>query len=157
VRSRGVALGAVCALAVASPLACSDDDGAAVGELVWAKSPDVYREATLPRDRVLVGTVRNDSLRPLKIEAKDVRAVDEHGNALRANATFVRGYIHPLYPPTRPPPGGLPESELERTGRLLRIEPGKTAPLSIAWRVPPGGAAPVRVDYGSGWLPVPSG
>jgi hypothetical protein len=67
----------------------------------------------------------------------------------------VRGYIHQLYPPTRPPEGGLPESELERTGRKVRLEPGKTAPLSISWRVPPGEDAPVQIDYGSGWLPIP--
>jgi hypothetical protein len=153
VRSRGVALGAVCALAAALPLACSDDER--VGDLVWVKRPNVYRQATLPRDRVLVGTIRNDSLRPIKVAATDVRAVDEDGDALRGNATFVRGYIHPLYPPTRPPAGGLPESELERTGRQLRLEPGQKAPLSVAWRLTRGAEAPARIDYGSGSLPIP--
>ena len=115
----------------------------------------MYRQQSLPRDRVLVGTVRNDSLERVTVDAGDVRAVDADGQPLRGNATFVRGYLHPLYPPTRPPAGGLPESELERTGRRLRLEPGKTAPFSIAWRVAPGDKAPVRIDYGSGSLPIP--
>jgi hypothetical protein len=149
VRSRKLVLGAAFAL-TAVPLACSEDGGVGVGDLVWEKGPRVYRQATLPRDRVLVGTVRNDSLRPIKVAATDVRAVDEDGAALRGNATFVRGYIHALYPPTRPPEGGLPESELERTGRELRLQPGKTAQLSVAWRLSPGEAAPVRIDYGTG-------
>jgi hypothetical protein len=148
-------LGAALALITALPLACSDDEATGAGDLVWAKRPNVYRQATLPRDRVLVGTVRNDSLRPIEVAAPDVRPVDEDGNALRGNATFVRGYIHPLYPPTRPPAGGLPESELERIGRRLRLEPGKTAPLSVAWRLTPGAEGPVRIDYGFGSLPIP--
>jgi hypothetical protein len=155
VRLRALVLGAGFALTATLPLACSDDEGMGVGDLVWVEPPKVYREATLPRDRVLVGRVRNDSLRPIKVTATDVRAVDGDGSALRGNATFIRGYIHALYPPTRPPSGGLPESELERTGREVRLQPGKTAPLSVAWRLPPGGQAPVRIDYGPGWLPIP--
>jgi hypothetical protein len=154
-RVRALVLAAALALTAGLPLACSDDDGMGVGDLVWIKPPKVYREATLPRDRILVGTIRNDSLRPIKVAASDVRAVDGDGDALRGNATFIRGYIHALYPPTRPPPGGLPESELERTGRELRLQPGKTAPLSVAWRLTVGGEGPVRVDYGPGWLPIP--
>ena len=154
-RSRALALGATLVLTAALPLACSDDEGAEVGDLVWAGQPRVYRQATLPRDRVLVGTIRNDSLREVKVAATDVRAVDQDGDALRGNATFVRGYIHALYPPTRPPPGGLPESELERTGRQLRLQPGRTGQLTVAWRLAPGGEAPVRIDYGAGWLPIP--
>jgi hypothetical protein len=152
---RLLVLGTAFAISAALPIGCSDDD-MGVGDLVWVETPKVYREATLPRDRVLVGRVRNDSLRPIKIAAIDVRAVDDDGDALRGNATFIRGYIHALYPPTRPPPGGLPESELERTGRQLRLQPGKTAPLSVAWRLTPGGPAPSRIDYGPGWLPLPA-
>jgi len=146
---------AALALAAALPLACGGGEETGVGDLVWAGQPTVFRQPTLPRDRVLVGTVRNDSLREVKLSAADVRAVDRDGNALRGNATFIRGYIHPLYPPTRPPEGGLPESELERTGRQVRLKPGKTSPLSVAWRVSRSQNAAVRIDYGSGSLPIP--
>jgi hypothetical protein len=147
---------AALALVTALPLACGGGEDTGVGDLVWARKPEVFRQPTLPRDRVLIGTVRNDSLRQMKLSASEVRAVDGDGNALRGNATFVRGYIHPLYPPTRPPQGGLPESELERTGRQVRLQPGKTAPLSVAWRVPRDQKAAVRIDYGSGSLPIPA-
>ena len=154
-RLRPAALAATLAIATVVPLACGGGEDAGTGDLVWARHPSVYRQQSLPRDRVLVGTVRNDSLERVTVDAGDVRAVDADGQPLRGNATFVRGYLHPLYPPTRPPAGGLPESELERTGRRLRLEPGKTAPFSIAWRVAPGDKAPVRIDYGSGSLPIP--
>jgi hypothetical protein len=154
VRVKGPLLAAAIA-AAALPVACGDGDGLEGGDLAWVREPKVFREPDLPRDRVLVGTVRNDSLRRLKIVAGDVRAVDEDGTALRGNATFIKGYIHALYPPTRPPPGGLPESELERLGKAVRLDPGGTAPLSIAWRVPRGAKGPVRIDYGAGFLPIP--
>jgi hypothetical protein len=154
-RLRPAALAATLAITTVVPLACGGGEDTGTGDLVWAKQPRVYRQQSLPRDRVLVGTVRNDSLERVTVDAGDVRAVDPDGQPLRGNATFVRGYIHPLYPPTRPPAGGLPESELERTGRRLRLEPGKTAPLSIAWRVGPEDKGPVRIDYGSGSLPIP--
>jgi hypothetical protein len=145
----------VAALAAVAPLACGGDDGAGTGDLVWDGKPSIVRQETLPRDRVLNGFVRNDSLRRLTIEAKDVQAVDEDGKALRGQATFIRSYVHPLYPPTRPPPGGLAEAERIRLGQLVRLEPGKKTHLSVAWRLAPGGKPPVRVEYGFGSLPIP--
>ena len=144
----------VVALAALAPLACGGGGGD-TGDLVWDGEPSIVRQETLPRDRVLNGFVRNDSLRRITIEAKDVRAVDEDGNALRGQATFIRAYIHPLYPPTRPPPGGLPDSERIRLGQLVRLEPGKKTHLSVAWRLAPGDKPPVRVDYGFGSLSIP--
>jgi hypothetical protein len=152
---RGWTAGLVTALAALSPLACGGDDGGGTGGLVWAGKPTILRPPDLPRDRVLNGFVRNDSLRRLKLEAKNVRAVDEDGHALKGNATFIRGYVHPLFPPTRPPSGGLPDSELIRLGKVILLEPGKRSHLSVAWRLTRGGKPPVRVDYGPGSLPIP--
>ena len=142
----------VAAVAAAAPLACGGGD---TGDLVWAGKPTILRQETLPRDRVINGFVRNDSLRRITIEAKDVHAVDEDGEALQGQATFIRSYIHPLYPPTRPPPGGLPDSERIRLGQLVRLEPGKKTHLSVAWRLAPGAKPPVRIEYGFGSLPIP--
>jgi hypothetical protein len=153
VRRRAGAL--VVALAAAVPLSCGGDDGGGTGDLVWVGKPTIVRQQTLPQDRVLVGFVRNDSLRRITIEAKDVHAVDEDGKALRGQATFIRAYVHPLYPPTRPPPGGLPDSERLRLGQVARLEPGKRTHLSVAWRLGPGAKPPVRVEYGFGSLPIP--
>jgi hypothetical protein len=144
-------------LAAFLPLAACGGEGGTPGDLVWVGKPRVIRQPTLPRDRVLNGFVRNDSLRRITIEARDVRAVDEDGNALKGNATFIRGYIHPLWAPTRPPQGGLPDSERARLGQLVRLEPGRQTHLSVAWRLKPGSGPPVRIDYGAGWLPIPRG
>ena len=84
-----------------------------------------------------------------------MHALDEDGSPLKGNATFIRGYVHPLFPPTRPPPGGLPDSELIRLGRVILLDPGRRTHLTVAWRLSPGAKPPVRIDYGFGWLPVP--
>jgi len=152
---RGLSAVLVVALAACAPLACGGDDDSGNGDLIWVGKPRITHEATLPRDRVLNGFVRNDGLRRITIEAKDVRAVDRSGKPLKGNATFIRGYVHPLYPPTRPPTGGLPDSERIRLGQVVRLEPGKQTHLSVAWRVAPGAEAPDRIDYGFGWLPIP--
>jgi hypothetical protein len=146
----------IAAVAAVAPVACGGggDDGGN-GDLVWVGKPTLTRPASLPRDRVLNGFIRNDGLRRVTIEAKNVRAVDRSGNALKGNATFIRGYIHPLYPPTRPPAGGLPDSERIRLGQVVRLEPGKRTHLSVAWRLSPGAEPPERIDYGFGWLPIP--
>ena len=147
---------AVLAAALAAAvIGCGEDDGGGTGDLVWVKQPQVVRQETLPRDRVMVGFIRNDSLRRITLDAKDVRAVDEDGHALKGTATFIRGYIHPLYPPTRPPSGGLPDEERIRLGQMVRLEPGKQTHLTVAWRLAPGAKRPVRVEYGFGSLPVP--
>jgi hypothetical protein len=143
------------ALAAIAPLACGGDDDGGTGDLVWVDEPEIVRQETLPRDRVLVGFVRNDSLRRMTIEAKDVHAVDEDGKELPGQATFIRAYVHPLYPPTRPPAGGLPDSERIRLGQLVRLEPGKKTHLTVAWRLEPGEKRAVRVEYGFGSLPIP--
>ena len=150
---RGLTLAVLAALL---PVGCGGDGGTP-GDLVWVGQPKLIRQTTLPRDRVLNGFVRNDSLRRITIEAKNVRAVDKDGNPLKGNATFIRGYIHPLWAPTRPPEGGLPDSERVRLGQLVRLEPGKETHLSVAWRLAPGEKRPVRIDYGAGWLPIPQG
>lgn len=151
---RRATAGLVAAFAALAPLACGGDDGG-IGDLVWVGKPRVTSEPTLPRDRVLNGFIRNDGLQRLTIWAKDVRAVDRDGDALKGNATFIAGYIHPLYPPTRPPAGGLPDSERIRLGQVVKLDPGKRTHLSVAWRLAPGGERPVRIDYGTGSLPIP--
>jgi hypothetical protein len=47
----------------------------------------------------------------------------------------------------------IPESEQLRVGLRARLEPGKTAPLTVSWRGQ--GEPVVLVDYGGGALPVP--
>lgn len=155
-RSRlALALAAAAALA---PVACGgsgDGEAAAAGDLVWAKKPIVFVHQTLRNDRVLSGEVRNDSLRQVRIDAADLRLLTADGEEVDGSAVFLSTYAHQLFPPTRPPKGGIPEKELLRLGVKAKIDPGKTAPLTMSWRQKPGDDPPVRIDTGGGSLPIP--
>ena len=142
-------------LAIAA-FALRDDGGTeqGSGDLAWAGSPRVFIPARLPRDRVLSARLRNDSLRRIRLNAEDFRLEDGRGREVAATAVFLDSFVHGLYPPTRQPREG-PESELRRTGRLAVIAPGESVPLTVAWRQGAGAAAPVRLDYGRGYLPLP--
>ena len=126
----------------------------AEGDLSWAREPRLVAPKTLPRDRILVGRVRNDSLRPVAVSAANVRVLDSGGDRLQASAVFLASYVHGLYPPTREPEQ-LPEEELRRTGRKAVIAPGKSAPLTVSWRRRTGPGAATRVDLGGAALPMP--
>jgi hypothetical protein len=150
-RRAGLLVAAAVLIATAG---CGGEDKG-TGELRWVGKPRVFRSADLPRDRVLQGTVENGTLRRVEIKAKDLRLVDAGGNRVGGIATFLNGYLHGLYPPTRHPASGLPAEEQRRIGIVARIDPGKRAPLTLAWRLKAGDRPPVRVEYGAGSLPIP--
>lgn len=150
--------GAIALAAAAAALAgCSGSGGGtAAGDLVWVGSPRVFTPPDLPGDRILSGRVRNDSLRRVDVTAKDLRLVDADGRAVEgSSAVFLATFAHQLFPPTREPPGGIPERELVRLGVKAKVEPGKEVPLTMSWRQRPGAKPPVRVDTGGGSLPLP--
>jgi len=130
--------------------------GGDVGQLKWQGRPLLFTPRGLPKDRILSGHLRNDSLRRVDLEARQLTLVDKAGRRTRANAIFLTGFVHGLYPPTREP-GRVPDSELIRTGRLARILPEKSAPLTVSWRSRGGQPSPVRLEYPGGSLPVPGG
>jgi len=132
---------------------CGDDE-AARDQLDWVDTPNVIVPPALKSDRILRGDVRNDSGEPVRLEASKVRVYDARGRRLKASATFAAGYLHSLYPPTRGPKT-LPDTELERLGRIARIEAGDTGQITVSWRERPGGGAAARIDYGSGSLRIP--
>ena len=150
---RRAAAAVACALALVVG-GCSSD-GDSPGELKWDGKPSVIRHPTLRTDHILTGAVRNDGLRPIRLEARDVRLLDADGHRVNATAVFLRGISTASTRRLAPPAGGVPERELQRIGRLLELEPGKTAPLTLSWRLPAGGKPPVRADYGNGSLPIP--
>ena len=150
-RRAGLLVAAAVLLATAG---CGGEDKG-TGELRWVGKPRVFRSADLPRDRVLRGTVENGTLRRVEVKAKDLRLVDAGGKRVGGVATFLNGYLHGLYPPTRHPASGLPAEEQRRIGIVARIDPGKRAPLVVAWRLKAGDRPPVRVEYGAGSLPIP--
>lgn len=148
--------GAVLIVVAITALVMSDggagDEGA--GDLAWARSPRVFTPESLPQDRVLSATLRNDSLRRIRLTVDDLRMEDANGRTVESTAVFLDSFVHGLYPPTRQP-AQVSESELRRTGRLAVIAPGDSVPLTVAWRREGGVDAPVRLDYGRGYLPVP--
>jgi hypothetical protein len=134
---------------------CGDGAGSSRTDLAWLDTPTVVVPPTLKTDRILRGDVRNDSDDPLRIEAAKVRVFDQRGRPLKASATFAAGYLHSLYPPTRGPKS-LPDTELERLGRITTIEPGETTQITVSWREPSGRRSAARIDYGAGSLPIPA-
>jgi hypothetical protein len=151
------------AAAAALPLACAAllggcggsrrEDGA--NPLQWARAPLMFRATGLPRDRVVLGTVRNRSGRAVHLVAARVTVRDAAGRRLRSWGQYIAGYAHGLYGAYQKP-HPLPPGELRRLGLEIDLAPGRTAPLAVAFRLAPSTRAPVRIDYGPGTLAVPA-
>ncbi len=145
--------GAALALATLALGGCGGGEDQASGDLTWVETPRVFT-AEAPADaRVLQGEVRNDSLRRVDLTPGDLRLVARDGAPVKASVVFIDYFLHGLHPPTREPQ--LPDSELRRTGRKVRLEPGQATPLTVSWSAETTPEPPVRVDYGAGSLPVP--
>jgi hypothetical protein len=125
------------------------------GAMSWTKKPETITLGSKPDDRILFGEVRNDSLRPVKIYASDVRVLDSGGRSLEAAAVFSRSFAHGLYGSTDPRAKAPGEFELTRLGRLVSLKPGESAPLTVSWRLKSAGERPAQVTMGDGALPIP--
>jgi hypothetical protein len=135
---------------------CRDgEDQRGTGPLSWTEPPVVQRTTQVRADRVLAGRVRNDSLRDLELDARELSVRDSDGRGLRVYAQFSPSFAHGLYGAAeRPHP--LPPEELRRLGLILSLRPGKITPLVVAFRVAREARPPLHIDYGKGLLPVPS-
>jgi hypothetical protein len=122
------------------------------GPLVWSGDTDVFTHPTLPGDRVMTAKLRNDGLHPLRVDIGDVRLIDAAGNPIDAAPVFLQAFGKSLWAAGRGP-AQVPDTELQRTGRIAVLRPGEEVPLTIAWHTKDGD--PVRVDYGRGWLSLP--
>jgi len=143
---------AVALVAALALTGCGGKDVSGGGPLVWEKDPYAGTPSKLlPEDHVVLGTVRNDSLRKLKVRYTDVRLLEADGDRIPAAVRFTDTPGHGLYPPTREP-DSVRASEDLRIGRAIDLKPGKTAPLVVAWR---GDAKPVAVEYPGGRLKLP--
>jgi hypothetical protein len=125
------------------------------GDLVWSKEPLLFKSSPLPRDRILLGTVRNRSKHDLHLVAAKVSIRDADGKPLQSWAQFIPTFAHGLYGAFQKP-NPLPPGELTRLGLVITLPPGASAPLSASWRLTARTRTPVRIDYGTGTLPVPS-
>lgn len=143
------------ALALAAAGALAGCGGDHVQPLTWKGSPRAVTPSTLPDDRVVIGTVRNSTLRTeIRLDASALRVVDAAGRRVRAHAQFIASYAHGLYGAYQRP-ARVEESELLRLGLRLRLKPGREAPLYVAYRLRPGLTPPLHVEYRGGTLPLP--
>jgi hypothetical protein len=122
------------------------------GPLVWSGDADVFVHPTLPGDYVMTAKLRNDGLHPLRVDIGDVRLVDAGGREVEATPVFLQAFGKSLWAAGRGPVQ-VPDTELQRTGRIAVLRPGEEVPLTVAWHAKDGD--PVRVDYGRGWLSLP--
>jgi hypothetical protein len=143
----GIALALVVAVVAAGH---GGDEQLGKGDLVWAKQPQVYRNAALPDDRVMRGVVRNNSVRVMMLTARDLRVRTADGDGMDTATVFAPTFIRGVFPENRGE--AIPESEQLRVGLRARIEPGKEVPITVSWRER--GKRASMVDYGTGSLPV---
>lgn len=126
------------------------------GALRWSRGPQVVKVAGLPRDRVAIGAVRNASKSTIVLDARTVRLRDPAGRAVPADARWLGSFAHGIFSPQQFHDVQNP-FELARLGVRIELAPGATRDLTVAWRLRPGGRAPVSVDYGGGRLSLPAG
>ena len=152
-RRRAVAalVAAVVTAAVFTGLSALGGDGR-TGPLAWSGDGEVFTHPTLPGDRVLSARLRNDGLHPLRVDIGDVRLLDGEGRPVEATPVFLETFGKSLWSAGRGPEQ-VPDTELQRTGRIAVLRPGQEVPLTIAWHAKDGD--PERVDYGRGSLTLP--
>jgi hypothetical protein len=114
----------------------------------------VLAPPNLQDDRVLRGAIRNETGATLRLKASDVRVLATGGRRLPAAATFIAGYAHRLYPPTREP-RSLSEAERRRLGDVAVIEPGQQASVTVSWRLRSKKESAAEIDFGAAKLEVP--
>jgi hypothetical protein len=153
---------AVAAVTLGVLAGCGDggrNAGAAASSppLRWTAAPQVFTTKALPRDRVAFGSVRNTSSKVVVLDAADLRVIAADGRRLRTTGQYAAGYAHGLYGAFQKP-DPLPPGELSRLGKVVRIAPGKSAPLAVSWSFPAGSdtTRPASVDYGPGRLTLPT-
>ncbi len=152
-RRRALAVLALLALGSAIFLALSALGGTdRTGPLAWSGDAEVFTHPTLPGDRVLTAKLRNDGLHPLRVDIGDVRLLDSGGREVTSTPVFLQAFGKSLWAAGRGPQQ-VPDTELQRTGRIALLKPGQKVPLTIAWHDADG--HPARVDYGRGSLGIP--
>lgn len=133
---------------------CSSGHKQPHGALEWDGTPQVFAPRDLPRDRIVLGRVRNASSHTLNLVAARLVVRDAAGKPLRSSAAYTASYAHGLFGAFQQP-SQLPQSEVARLGRAIYLTPAHSAPFYAAWRLTPGSREPVRIDYGGGSLSIP--
>jgi hypothetical protein len=122
------------------------------GPIGWSGDAQLFTHPTIPGDRVLTGTIRNDSTHTMRVDIGDVRVLTSGGEVVPSTPVFLQTFGKSLWAAGRGPQQ-VPDTELLRTGRIALLSPGEEVPLTIAWHDKDG--QPARVDYGDGSLAIP--
>ena len=121
------------------------------GPLAWSGDSELFTHPTIPGDRIVTGTLRNDGTHPLRVDIGDVRLLADDGSVVPSTPVFLQTFGKSLWAAGRGPQQ-VPDTELQRTGRIALLTPGEEVPLTIAWHDKDG--KPARIDYGEGSLPI---
>jgi hypothetical protein len=121
------------------------------GPIGWSGDTELFTHPTIPGDRILTGTLRNDSTHTLRVDIADVRLLTSGGEVVPSAPVFLQTFGKSLWAAGRGP-RQVPDTELLRTGRIALLSPGEKVPLTIAWHDKDG--EPSRVDYGDGSLSI---
>jgi hypothetical protein len=141
------------ALALAAVAGCGS--GAAdAPKAAWDGAPAVAPHPEIPTDRIATGRIKNEGGEELRLSVVQAQALDAHGTPVRATIRFAAGVTHALYPP-RDGPLENPRRQQERLGDAATIEPGGSAPLTVAWHAGTADRVPVKVDLGPVDVPLP--
>ena len=105
------------------------------GPIGWAGDTQLFTHPTIPLDRVLTGTIRNDSTHTLRVDIGDVRVLTSDGEVVPSTPVFLKTFGKTLWAAGRGPQQ-VPDTELLRTGRIALLSPGEEVPLyeSYFWR-----------------------
>lgn len=98
----------------------------------------MFTPRDLPRDRIVIGRIRNTSNRTLRPEAATFHVRDLQGHCFQQ-------------------PSAEPLRELVRLGRLVILNPGDAIAVFAAWRLPIGARGAASLNYGYGRLTIPPG
>lgn len=154
--TRAVAVFAAAAALAAAAAGCGGSTSATgSGDIRWKTTPKIVINPDLPNDRILTGTIRNDSLKPIYLAAHKFQVLDRDGRSLHTAALLLQTFAHGLYPPSQVRSEDTGYAEQLRTGQAIALEPGKEVPVTVSWTRPPGKPAAQRISYGGGTLPVP--
>lgn len=152
----------VLALVVAAPLALlTDDDGrteprAVRATLGWDGEPRLMGVPELPSDQILSGRLANESLRPTDLDVERVRILDGDGRVLRSTARFASSFAHGLFSAESINLYGKPgDGERRRLGEIATVKPRESVPVTLSWRIAPGGGEAETVDFGGARVALP--
>jgi len=148
------AAASIAALALAAVAGGCGDDARDTARASWDGEPAVAPHPEIRTDRIATGRVRNDGGSELRLSVAQAKVVDAHGTPIRATVRFAAGVTHSLYPP-RDAPHENPRQQQERLGDAATIEPGESAPLTVAWHAGTADRVPVKVDLGPVDVPIP--